>query len=97
MLGELVEVSAVSVRRYCSGARETPDEVADRLHFLAMLVADLAGSYNDVGIRRWMDRPRGQLAGKSPRQALGKGWHSGTTAAVRVRDLARSLTAGGAT
>jgi hypothetical protein len=97
LLGELLEISAVSVRRYGSGARETPDDVADRLHFLAMLVADLAGSYNELGIRRWLDRPRGQLANKSPRQVLGKGWHSGSGAALRVREHARSLTSGGAT
>jgi hypothetical protein len=37
--------------------------VAERLHWLAMVVADLAGSYNALGIRRWFERPRALLGG----------------------------------
>ncbi len=75
----------------------TPVETADRLHWLAMVVADLAGSYNEFGIRRWFHRHRAQLDGKSPFEILGKNWSSDTEAAKRVRELARSLSAGGAT
>ena len=55
LLARLVGVSAVSVRRYASGNRPTPDDIAARLHFLALVVGDLAGAYNDIGIRRWFD------------------------------------------
>jgi hypothetical protein len=37
---------------------------ANRLHWLALVVADLAGSYNAIGIRRWC--PRGSCAGCEP-------------------------------
>lgn len=57
LLSRLVGVSASSVRRYSSGARPTPQEVAARLHVLALVVADLAGGYNDYGVRRWFTAP----------------------------------------
>jgi hypothetical protein len=92
MLVELLGVGASSLRRYASGERATPDEVAARLHWLAMVVADLAGAYNDFGIRRWFERPRNQLDGKSPRQLLGTAWAPDGAAAARVRALASVLT-----
>ena len=57
----------------------------------AMVVADLAGAYNDFGIRRWFERPRSQLDGKSPRQTLGAAWTPEDAAAARVRALAAVL------
>ena len=30
--------------------------IAGRLHFLATVVGDLAGAYNEIGIRRWFER-----------------------------------------
>ena len=66
LLAELVGVSVSSVRRYAGGSRATPQDVAERLHFLSLLIADLAGSYNDFGIRRWLNRPRTLLGGRSP-------------------------------
>ena len=91
VLVELLGVGASSLRRYASGERATPDEVAARLHWLAMVVADLAGAYNDFGIRRWFERPRSQLDGKSPRQTLGAAWTPEDAAAARVRALAAVL------
>lgn len=91
VLVELLGVGASSARRYASGERATPDEVAARLHWLAMVVADLAGAYNDFGIRRWFERPRSQLDGKSPRQTLGAAWTPDDDAAARVRALAGVL------
>ena len=43
LLGCLVGVSVSSTRRYLSRARHTPDAVAARLHFIALVVGDLAG------------------------------------------------------
>ena len=91
MLVELLGVGASSLRRYAGGERATPDDVAARLHWLAMVVADLAGAYNDFGIRRWFERPRSQLDGKSPRQVLGTAWTPEDAAAARVRALAAVL------
>src|SRR5438309_10078484 len=70
LLGDLVGVSPSSVRRYATAERKTPDDVAERLHFVALLVGELAGGYNDVGIRRWFARPRTALEGKTPRALL---------------------------
>jgi hypothetical protein len=65
--------------------------VAERLHWLALVVADLAGAYNDYGMRRWFERPRSQLGGKSPRQLLGRRWNIDSEATARVRALASVL------
>jgi hypothetical protein len=96
-LAKLVGVSASSLKRYASHERSTPDDIADRLHYLAMVVAELSGSYNDLGIRRWFERSRAQLDGRSPREALGPDWEPGQTGPRSVRGLAQSLFAGGAT
>jgi hypothetical protein len=97
LLAGLLDVSASSIRRYAAGTRATPQEVADRLHVLALIVADLAGGYNEYGIRRWFTRPRPQLDGTSPLQFLGSDWNPDGEAAARVRDLAAALVGAGAT
>jgi hypothetical protein len=91
MLGSLLEISPASLRRYAGAERATPQPVADRLHWLALVVADLAGAYNDFGMRRWFERPRSQLGGKSPRQLLGRRWHIDSDNARKVRALASVL------
>jgi hypothetical protein len=63
-------ISASSLRRYASGARETPDDVAWRLHVIARILSALRGSYNTYGIRRWFERPRTQLGGATPGRRL---------------------------
>lgn len=91
LLGALVGVAASSLRRYAAGERRTPDEVAARLHWVALVAADLAGAYNAYGIRRWFDRPRVQLDGHSPRALLGTRWSPDDEPAQRVRALAATL------
>jgi hypothetical protein len=88
----LVGVAPASMRRYANGGRDTPQAVAERLHWLATVVADLAGGYNPYGMRRWFERPRHQLGGLSPRQALGDNWGVDDQAVQRVRALAAALT-----
>ena len=90
-LADLLGTSPVSLRRYLGGTRTVPDGVAARAHWLALVVADLAGSYNLIGVRRWFDRPRAQLGGRSPRQALGDSWTPDQPSAADVRDLAAAL------
>ena len=86
----------MSLRRYVSGSREVPDRIAARIHWLALLVSDLAGAYNELGIRRWFDRPRDSLGGRSPRQALGIDWDPAGPDAQLVRSLAAALAGAGA-
>ncbi len=90
-LGALLHVSASSLKRYQSGERATPDAVAARLHFLALVVGDLAGSYNDVGIRRWFQRKRTQLDGRAPAAFLKGDWDPDDEGPGRVRQLSREL------
>jgi hypothetical protein len=97
LLGDLVGVSPSSVRRYASGERKTPDDVAERLHFVALVVGELAGAYNEVGIRRWFARPRSALAGKTPRALLVRDWTPDAPGPRRVRELAASLSGSPAT
>ncbi len=96
-LARLVGISTASVRRYLAGRRATPDGVASRLHFLATVVGDLAGAYNEIGIRRWFERRRQLLDGRSPAELLDGEWRPEGPEARRVRDLARSLGASAAT
>jgi hypothetical protein len=61
------------------------------------LVSDLAGSYNEFGIRRWFGRPRSQLGGRSPSVVLKRGWSPDDDDIRRVRGLAAALVGAGAT
>jgi hypothetical protein len=90
-LASLLNVSLSSLKRYQSGERTTPDPVAARLHHLALVVGDLAGSYNDIGIRRWFHRKRTLLDGRSPADLLRGEWDPDQADPARVRDLAREL------
>lgn len=93
LLADLVGVSQSSLRRYANGLRRTPDDIAERLHVIALVVGDLAGSLNEFGLRRWFQRPRAQLDGRSPAQLLRGRWRADAPAAERVRALAYAATA----
>jgi hypothetical protein len=96
-LSTLINVSVSSLKRYQSGDRDTPDDVAARLHFLALVVGDLAGSYNDIGVRRWFQRKRTLLDGRAPAALLKGNWDPDDEGPMRVRELARELIALSAT
>jgi len=91
-LAALLNISASSLKRYEHGERTTPDPIAARLHFLALVVGDLAGSYNNIGIRRWFQRKRSLLGGRTPTALLTGEWDPEDEAPARVRTLARELT-----
>jgi hypothetical protein len=97
LLPRLLGISATSVRRYKAAARTTPDDVADRLHFLSLIVGDLSGAYNEIGIRQWFERKRAQLDGHTPLERLKAPWKPGQPGPRLVQDLARALTASPAT
>ena len=97
VLASLLGISPSSVRRYLSGSRETPDAIAARLHFLALVIGDLAGAYNDFGVRRWFQRPRKLLGSRSPSQLLDGTWQPEDPGPQRVRDLAAALVSSPAT
>ena len=89
-LARLLAVSPSSVRRYKENARTTPDDIAGRLHFLALVVGDLAGAYNDIGIRRWFERARTSLGNRAPQEFFRGEWSPNDAGATRVRELACS-------
>lgn len=95
-LAVLTGTSGVSLGRYVAGSRKWPDELANRIHWLALVLSDLAGAYNEFGARRWFERERTQLDGRSPRQVLGADWDPGSPDVERVRQLAASLAGVGA-
>ena len=97
LLGRLLGISASSVRRYRATARTTPDDVAERLHFLSLVVGDLAGAYNEIGIRQWFERNRTQLDGRTPFDFLKGRWKPAQSGPRRIQDLARALVASPAT
>lgn len=91
-LATLLRVSKSSVQRYASGARKAKDPVVDRLHWLALVVGYLTGTYNEYGVRRWFERPRKALDGPSPKQVLlaDGDWTPDSRGAQRVEVLAKS-------
>jgi uncharacterized protein (DUF2384 family) len=91
LLAALLDVSPQSIRRYATGERDTPDDIAARLHFVALVNADIAGSYNDRGIRRWWARPRAVLDARSPLDVLTGGFDPDGPVAAQVRGLAGAL------
>lgn len=93
-LGALLKTSESSVKRYASDVRTTPDHIADRLHWLAITVGYLSGSYNAYGIRRWFQRPRQTLGGLSPSEALAAegDWSPYGAAATQIHNLAKAST-----
>jgi hypothetical protein len=97
-LAALAGTSSVSLGRYLAGSRAWPDDLAARIHWLALVLSDLEGAYNRFGVRRWFDRERVQLEGRSPRYVLGADWDPASPEVERVRRLAASLAGvGGAT
>lgn len=96
-LAAMLGASAPSVRRYASGERTTPDDVAERLHFIALVAGDLVGSYNAIGVRNWFRRPRPPLSGKDPARVFRGKWKPHDELPRKVRELARSLADASAT
>ena len=92
-LAELSGASLPSLRRYAGGTRSTPDPVAHRVHFLARILATLAGSYNEFGARRWLERPRVALGGRAPASLLRGDWDPDDDGPRQVRELAEALLA----
>ena len=97
LLSGLLGISASSIRRYSAAARTTPDETAVRLHFLCLMVGDLSGAYNEMGVRQWFQRTRAQLAGRAPADLLSGAWKPEQKGPRQVQDLARALAASPAT
>ena len=96
VLARLLKVSNLSLRRYAGSERRTPDEVAWRLHLVARLLAALAGSYNEYGVRRWFERPRSALGGATPAQVLEHADSEDDEAVQRLVALADDLMGAGA-
>jgi uncharacterized protein (DUF2384 family) len=87
-LAELSGVATSSLRRYLSQRRDVPDVVAARVHLLARIAGDLAGSFNERGVRRWFERPRPQLDGQAPRDILRGNWDPEDPGPEKVAALA---------
>jgi hypothetical protein len=94
-IGRLAGASPISLRRYATGTRQTPDGVAARIHWLALVTGDLRGAYNPIGVRRWFDRPRALLGDRAPRQILSGSWDPDDPDVRAVRALAETLVAPG--
>jgi uncharacterized protein (DUF2384 family) len=91
----MLHASVGSLRRYAASQRETPDGIAGRAHWLAGVVGDLRGAYNDAGVRRWFGRPRSALGDRRPADVLASPWDPDDPEVQRVRGLAAWLAAPG--
>lgn len=91
LLAELLRVPSSSLAGYARNS--APRAVEERARHLAAVRQHLSGTYNAWGMRRWFERPRAQLEGRSPLQVLvGAGdWVPEGPAAESVAGLARAL------
>ena len=94
LLAPLLGIGIASVRRYFKGERHCSDPVAARLHWLAMLIDQLEGTYNAYGIRRWFQRPRAALDGQAPQDRLKGDWDPDDAAIQPLTALAQSASLG---
>lgn len=94
LLASLLSISTPSLRRYAKGERHCPDRVAARLHWLALVIDQLEGTYNSYGIRRWFQRPWAALGGQAPQDRLTGGWDPDDDAIRAVFELAQSARIG---
>jgi hypothetical protein len=94
LLAALLGIGVASVRRYAKGDRHCPDSVAARLHWLALLIDQLEGTYNAYGIRRWFQRPRAVLNGQAPQDRLKGAWDPDDDAVRPLMTLAHSASSG---
>ncbi|MFN9644029.1 MAG: hypothetical protein ACK6BG_02640 [Cyanobacteriota bacterium] len=94
LLERILAISPASLRRYAAGDRRCPDAVAARLHWLALVVEALEGTYNPIGIRRWFERPRQALEGAAPLELLAKNWLPEHPGPQRLRSLAEAARGG---
>lgn len=94
LLAALLGIGPVSVRRYAKGERHCPDIVAVRLHWLALLIDQLEGTYNAYGVRRWFQRPRAALEGQAPQDRLKGDWDPNDDAIQPLAAMAQSASLG---
>jgi hypothetical protein len=94
LLAALLGIGIASVRRYAKGDRHCSDSVAARLHWLALLIDQLEGTYNAYGIRRWFQRPRAVLNGQAPQDRLKGAWDPDDDAVLPLMTLAHSASSG---
>lgn len=94
ILAGLLAISQVSLRRYAKGERPCPDLAAARLHWLALVIEELEGTYNAYGIRRWFQRPRAALDGQAPLDRLQGPWDPDDNAIQSILALAQSASFG---
>lgn len=95
LLAGMTRISESSLRRYASGERGTPDDVAWRLHVVARLLSSLVGSFNEYGVRRWFERPRSALEGATPGEILEQAESEDDEQLQQVIELADQLLGAG--
>ncbi|MCX5931796.1 MAG: hypothetical protein NTW83_08215 [Cyanobacteria bacterium] len=94
LLAALLGVRPISVRRYAKAERHCSDTVAARLHWLALVIEQLEGTYNRHGIRRWFQRPRAALGGQAPQDRLRGNWDPDEASIRPILALAQSASLG---
>jgi len=96
LLARMLRISESSIRRYTAGGRRTPDDIAWRLHAIGGVVSALRGSYNEYGVRRWFDRRRTALEGRTPADVIADAESEDDEGFRRVVELACELLGAGA-
>jgi hypothetical protein len=94
LLAGLLAIRQVSLRRYAKGERSCPDLTAVRLHWLALVIEQLEGTYSAYGIRRWFQRPRAALDGQASLDRLQGPWDPDDNAIQPIFSLAQSASFG---
>jgi transcriptional regulator with XRE-family HTH domain len=92
LLADMLHISDQSLKRYEQGNRQASDQVYAKLHWIALLLGDLLGSYNEMGARNWFLRTRKSFKGKTPFQILSeKDWSPDDENPRKIKDFVKSL------
>ncbi len=74
MLAALLGMPEEGLHAWIAEAEPVPDAALARLAFLEELTGRLSGRHDELGVRRWFERPRAELNGRSPRDMLAGDW-----------------------
>jgi len=97
MLAELLGIDQQALLGYATASAATPEQLSAKLEVLSLTVAELSGSYNDFGIRRWLFRPRAVLGGQPPAALLAGEWDAASSSSKKLCSLVDTLAGMGAT
>ena len=82
VLARFLGVTPARLHAWIAETEPMPEMAIGRLAFLEDLTGRLAGRHDELGVRRWFERPRAKLGGRAPSDLLSADWSPGDPALV---------------